>query len=389
MNPKYLELSRSQLTHAWNRSRFNHYSDKRKQQFHECLGLLYEELMKKNFSDPSYTKDELRFFRKVLEFFKDSLALLDNNTISSVPHELIECLNTAARQWVSDFDDYIIVMEEGPYAIIPQVEDFRLFYVTLKAKLGVEFKYILLRVRMPRQLARDYLTNVCLFHELGHFVDAKYKISERLIYDLFNIWVGGERVKIDPWFVPSVPPFIVSSTPGAPVTYIPAGYLLFFLMEYFADLFGAQYVGENYLNYLEYSCDDINADDPQHPSYGKRKLMYEDFCKGPDANVVLKIIFEKTLALTKHGLTKRYVELDNSNMLGLVPTTLKSTDEMLSIFKMGWNVYMMGAKEFEKANNLIHPLGLDQVYTIVNNLIEKSISNYLIITEWEAAKGKI
>ncbi len=389
MNPKYLELSRSQLMYAWNRSRFNHYSDKRKQQFHECLGLLYEELMKKNFSDPSYTKDELRFFRKVLEFFKESLALLDNNTISSVPHELIECLNTAAKQWVSDFDDYIIVMEEGPYAIIPQVEDFRLFYVLLKAKLGVEFKYILLQVRMPRQLARDYLTNVCLFHELGHFVDTKYRLSQKLVVDLFNKWRGGKRREIDPWFMPMLPPFVISSAAGSSIAYSLEAYTLYFLMEYFADLFGAQYVGENYLNYLEYSCDDINADDPQHPSYGKRKHMYEDFCKGPDTNIVLKIIFEKTLALTGHGLTKRYVDLDNKSMLGLMPTTLRSTDEMLSIFKMGWDVYMMGAKEFEKANNLVHPLGLDQVYTIVNNLIEKSISNYLITTDWESAKGKI
>ena len=280
-------------------------------------------------------------------------------------------------------------MEEGPYAIIPQVEDFRLFYVSLKAKLSVEFKYILLRVSMPRQLARDYLTNVCLFHELGHFVDTKYRLSKKLVVDLFNNWIGGKRGEIDFWFMPMLPPFVISSAAGASITYSLEGYTLYFLMEYFADLFGAQYVGENYLNYLEYSCDDINADDPQHPSYRKRKSMYEDYCKGPDANIVLKIIFEKTLALTKHGLTKRYVDLDNKSMLGLVPTTLRSTDEMLSIFKMGWDVYMMGAKEFEKANNLVHPLGSDQVYTIVNNLIEKSISNYLIITEWETAKGKI
>ncbi len=389
MNPKYLELSRSQLMIAWNRSRFNLYSDKRKQQFHECLGLLYNELMAKNFSDPSYTKDDLRFFRKVLEFFKNSLSLLDNNTISSVPHEMIECLNAAAKQWIPDFEDYIIVMEEGPYAIIPQVENFRMFYVSLKAKLGVDFQFILLRVSMPRQLSRDYLTNVCLFHELGHFVDTKYKISQMVIFDLFSNWQGGKRVEIEKWFIDRFPPFIVSALPGRSANFTVAAYTLHFLMEYFADIFGAQYVGTNYLNYLEYLCDDVNVDDPEHPSYTKRKMMYEDFCKGPNANIVLKLLFEKTYAVTKHGLTRRYVDLDNGNMQHLVPTDLKNSEEMLSIFKMGWDVYMDGTEVIEKANNLKHPLELDQLYSIVNNLMEKSISNYLITTEWTIAKTKI
>ena len=127
MNPQYLELSRSQLAVSWKRSRFNHYSDRRKQQFHDNLGQLYEILMAKDFYDLSLTKDDLHFYRNVLEFFKDSLALLNNNTISSVPHEFIECLNIAARQWLTDFDDYIIVMIDGQYAISPQVEDFRMF----------------------------------------------------------------------------------------------------------------------------------------------------------------------------------------------------------------------------------------------------------------------
>lgn len=387
MNPKFLELSRSQLSVAWKKSQFNHYSDKRKQTFHKCLEALYRALMEINFSTPGYTKDELRFFRKVLEFFKGSLALLDNNTISSVPHEIIECLNTAAKQWITDFDDYIIVMEDGPYAIKPQVEDVRMFYVSLKAKLGVDFKYILLSVSMPRQLTRDYLTNVCLFHELGHFVDTKLKISEGVIYDVFANWNSASKNDIEKWFVPLYPPFIKSTIPGTPPGYVPANYTLFFLMEYFADLFGAQYVDNNYLHYLEYLTNDPNADDLSHPSFNKRKNMYEDFCKSPDANLVLKLIFEKTLSLTGHGLTKRYLDLDNSDMLGLIPSVLNTPDEMLSVFKMGWDVYKTGASEIERRNNLTGQLEPDKLYDIVNNLIEKSISNYLTIRDWNKAKA--
>lgn len=339
-----------------------------------------------NFSAPGYTKDELRYFRKVLEFFKGSLALLDNNTISSVPHEIIECLNTAAKQWITDFDDYIIVMEDGAYAIKPQVEDVRVFYVSLKAKLGVEFKYILLSVSMPRQLTRDYLTNVCLFHELGHFVDTKLKISEGVIVDMFNSWIGPNRIDIEKWFVPPYPPFVLPAMPGMPTGYVPADYTNFFLMEYFADLFCAQYVDTNYLHYLEYISNDPNADDPTHPSFNKRKSMYEDFCKGPDSNIVLKLIFEKTLSLTGHGLTKRFKDLDSSDMLNLIPSELNTPEEMLSIFKLGWDVYKTGSSEIERRNNLAGQLEPDKLYDIVNNLIEKSISNYLTMRDWNKAK---
>lgn len=76
-------------------------------------------------------------------------------------------------------------------------------------------------------------------------------------------------------------------------------------------------------------------------------------------------------------------------MIGLIPTKLNNQEEMLSIFKMGWDVYMNGSKEIEISNKLQQPLAPDQVYTIVNNLIEKSISNYLITKEWELAKSKI
>ena len=389
MNPKFLELSRSQLSVSWKKSQYNHYSDKRKQSFQKCLETLFDTLMTINFSAPEFKKDDLRFFRKVLEFFKGSLALLDNNTISSVPHEIIECLNTAAKQWMPDFDEYIIVMEDGPYAIKPQVEDVRMFYVSLKAKLGVEFKYILLSVSMPRQLTRDYLTNVCLFHELGHFVDTKFKISEGVIVDVFYLWNGPQKNEIEKWFMSVCPPFLNAAKQGMPPIYISSDYTKFFLMEYFADLFGAQYVDANYLHYLEYLTNDLNADDMMHPSFNKRKAMYEDFCKKPDANCILKLLFEKTLSLTGYGLTKRYVNLDNSDMLGLIPSVLNTPDEMLSIFKMGWDVYKSGSSEIERRNNLTGQLEPDKLYDIVNNLIEKSISNYLTLRDWNKAKSLI
>ena len=332
----------------------------------------------------------MHFFRNVLEFFKSSLAALDNNTISSVPHEIIECLNIAARQWLSDFDDYIIVMTDGPYAIIPQVEDYRLFYILVKTKLGVEFKNILLTVQMPRQLSRDYLTNVCLFHELGHFVDTKLHISERTYTDsLLLKWMNKKKTsEINKWFSNGTDAYQIVATPIGPrVAGISQS--VFYLKEYFADLFGSQYVGDNIFNYIEYLDDEPQADGPVHPSDDKRRRMYIDFTKGVNTNPVVEALYETTLAQSKHGLVKKYIDLDTTEMCSFIPTTLSNEQQLLSIFNMGWGVYKSGSLPFEKANDLQQPLSPDKRYECINNLIEKSINNYLIVRDWKFAKSKI
>lgn len=389
MNPQYLNLSRSQLSVAWNRSRLNHYSDNRKQKFHDNLGQLYDNLMKKDFYDSTLTDDDLIFFRKVLEFFKESLALLDNNTISSVPHEYVECLNIAARQWLTDFDNYIIVMVDGQYAIEPQVEDTWSFYPLVKSKLGVEFKSVLLKVIMPRQLSRDYLTNVCLFHELGHFIDTKLKISESAYKDqLFDKWVNGKSSEIDAWFSAGKSAYLTKTDSG--VTKIIGDIQsVYYLKEYFADLFGSQYVGENILNYLDYINDNPSLDYPKHPSDYKRRQMYQDFSKNNiSSNPVLESLYESTLAQAKRGLSQQYVDIDKTDMLMLVPAELNNEQQLLSVFKMGWEVYLGGSKPIEDQNGINKQLPPDRIYECVNNLIEKSINNFLVVRDWNEAKPK-
>lgn len=386
MNPQLLELSRAQLSLSWKRSRFNHYSDLRKQRFHDNLNSLYDKLIKLDFSDPSLNDDTIQFYRKVLDFFIESLTLLDNNTISSVPHEIIECLNIAARQWLTDFDDYIIVMQDGPYAIVSQVEEKRVFYGLIKNKLGVDFKNILLKVCMPKQLSRDYLTNVCLFHELGHFVDEKLKITDDAYEkQMFNKWNGPKRNEVNNWFKCNKDPYVVLPTPVG--VQIEADLQSFFyLKEYFADLFCSQYVAENSLSYLEYITEKPDKDMAKHPSYDKRKRMCDDFIKGNNTNPVLESLCESTKLLSKDELSVKYCVVDKSDMLSFIPCEITDENQLLSIFKLGWDVFKGGSEPFEKKNNLSFPLKTDKIYECVNNLIEKTISNYLILRDWNSIK---
>lgn len=388
MNPKCLFLSRSQLSVAWNRSRFNHYSDNRKQKFHDNIGVVYDKLMEVDFETPTLSEDDQRFYKKVLEFSKDSLSLLDNNTISSVPHEFIECLNVAAKEWIADFDDYIIVMKDGPYAIMPHVDEIKTLYALVRTRFGVDFQNILLSVSMPRQLSRDYFTNVCLFHELGHFIDTKYKIFETVSTELMNEWLNGKKTEIEKWFLSTQPPFFTSTSILGGTMVYKSPYTVSFIKEYFADIFAAQYVGEKFLYYLEYISDTPKDDSYSHPSYEKRYQMYQDYTKGFGSNIVLDTILGKTKDITKQDISKRFVDMVPDDMYGFLPTNLKDEKEIYSIFNMGWDAYMAGSEPFEKANGLITKMPPDRLYEAVNNLIEKSINNFLVLRDWNNAKMK-
>ena len=84
---------------------------------------------------------------------------------------------------------------------------------------------------------------------------------------------------------------------------------------------------------------------------------------------------------------KKYVDIDHTDMHSFIPSELSDEQELLSIFKMGWDVYKGGSTPFEVQNSLSDPLPPDKIYECVNNLIEKSINNYLIIRDWYKAKN--
>ena len=49
---------------------------------------------------------------------------------------------------------------------------------------------------------------------------------------------------------------------------------------------------------------------------------------------------------------------------------------------MAWDIWYGDRSEFKKQNNLVEDLNPSQLYSILNNLVEKSISNYLIQKKW-------
>ena len=51
---------------------------------------------------------------------------------------------------------------------------------------GLKITHRLIQITLPKVLARDYLSCVVLYHELGHFVDLELYISKKLFLQKYH-----------------------------------------------------------------------------------------------------------------------------------------------------------------------------------------------------------
>lgn len=368
MLARLYDLNRGQLFSTWNKSRLNKYSDNRKQIFHEKLGKLFSDVIENfDFNLPM----DLVLCREVMDFFSKSINLLDNNTINVVPHEMIECLNVALKGWIDDYNKYIIVTTDGDYGIYLLGKSIDVTYENIKNLYGIDFTYKLVNVQLPKYLLRDYLTNVVLYHELGHFVDNHYKLTETIYSEILKIDIN-ELINL---YFPCL---------TRPLTPNEKGYVLCnHISEFFADLFASQYVGSNCCNFLDYLAHDRPKDSfsPTHPTLFYRKKMVDDFLNGV-SNSVLDIIKKTVQTVTGKELKVRFRDLSSDDFYNLVPTIITDEKDLHSLFKLGWEVYLAGGEHFKDANAMSYTPSQSEVYNIVNNLIEKSINNFLIVASW-------
>jgi hypothetical protein len=69
--------------------------------------------------------------------------------------------------------------------------------------------------------------------------------------------------------------------------------------------------------------------------------------------------------------------INKSDFLNLIPQKIKNNQELHYIFKLGWDFWNTSE------SNFLRKFKLRQKYHVINNLIEKSISNYTVKQKWE------
>jgi len=388
MQPKLLELQFSQLQSEWSKAKYNNYSDLRKKEYHTKLAIIISALEKENFQSFDDTEITQRFH--IISFLFKSLEFLNNSTTSTIPFEIVYVLSEALKDW-SSADEYIIVT-----SLINDLNGFSFdnslmfngfIYKDIELLYGVNFDKRLVQINLPLSLSRDYLANVVLYHELGHFIDRKYEITRVIYIEILDLVASGnlklhEQEEIFKYF-----PYLSDINPvnWLKDNYYPFNYFSNHIAEYFCDLFASQYIKDcsnQYLNYITLNQKNYSN---THPSTPNRIDFVEVFLKGTPSfliNQYKEIIFK----ITRVNVERKEKEVDSKNFESLIPVEIQESKELHGLFIYGWNVWLDDWDNIKSQSNIGFDLSQVKVYEILNNLIEKSIGNFIVRTEWELAK---
>ncbi|RKD92528.1 hypothetical protein [Mangrovibacterium diazotrophicum] len=343
MSPELLSLHVSQLNRAVGRSKTNKYADPRKQDYHASLIELFSKVSTTEFSKANDT--ERKELKSILDFCFLSIEFLDNSTLVNIPYEIVYCLEKALQDW-DNSNDYIIVTSLQnnllSYSFDPTLALDVTIYDLIRAKYSIEFRHKLIQINLPKYLAHDYLANVVLYHELGHFIDQRFRICNRIA-------------------------IILGLNPAQENHY----------EEFFADIFASQYIGKAsnfYLGYIAHGDGDCHT----HPATDKRITMVEEYLCGHD-NSILETFKIAVPAIVNKELFINDKKIDDGDFRCFIPSEPGSSLELHSIFEVGWGLWLNEIAEYDNRG-----ITRDQKYRIINNLLEKTISNFMITEKWKA-----
>lgn len=352
MDYRTLELNLAQLSRCLVKSKLNKYSDKRKEAYQKTLLELFEALKKEDYS--KLNSSQLIEKKSLIDFVFESIQYLDNSTLTIIPFEIVYCLESVLNDWVPN-KKFIVVTSLSndlwDYRINTNLAFYEPIYTLIEKEYQKVFDYRLIQITLPRYYVHDYLSNVVLYHELGHFIDLHSNVSGTIVHNM----VAQGLFKSD------------SETYDVVLNHY---------MEYFADIFAAQFIGETsnfFLNYIAYKALDSHS----HPATDKRIEKVTKFLNGNTSDEIIEALKKYTLIRTGQNLEIRFRKLPLDDFYNLIPFEIKDNCDLHSIFLAGWETWQ------ETPNELSTKFDNDTTYKIINNLIEKSISNYIVVNSWD------
>lgn len=351
MTVKAIELQLLQLEGIFSKSKANIYSDTKKEKYFEELYLLFDAI--KNVDLVKFDDNLLGGHFQILNYVFGALEFLDNSTLNLIPFETVSCLEKALDEWISD-DNFIIATSLSNrnldfYFMGENIEFFNLMNDTIEKLYSLKISKRLIKIVLPRVLSRDYLSIVVLYHELGHFIDVELNISQSIFYKKNGFKASYNDSEIQSH----------NHT-----------------MEYFADVFAAQYINNASNLFLDYISSNT-TDSATHPSTKKRIEFVDKFLH----NEKIDLVDEFNLVLIAQSkptiqIRHKIFDADNSDFNEFIPQQINSDDQLHAIFKLGWDFWN------NSETNTLNRVPKKQRYYIINNLVEKSISNYIVTANW-------
>ncbi|MGI4887296.1 MAG: hypothetical protein ACRYFR_20250 [Janthinobacterium lividum] len=380
MDTRLLDLNFAQLSKAWSKSKFNNYSDVKKHKHIEQLSELYDKLKNEDFA--TLKVDELVQRSHIIDFFFKNLEFLENSTFNLIPFEIVECLKYALNDWLDKPESYIIVTSLVNNLMSYSFDSLLaidIYYEIIKTTYKLEFEQRLIQINIPRFLVRDYLASVALYHELGHFIDTFYEITLRIALTMANKFNSGqispdERADLYHFF-----PLLASIQSVDKYTF---GTLKSHVAEYFCDIFASQYIGTSLSGYVLYITKNQSSPGPMHPASTQRLEMVNLFLASDKSSYTLRAIVEAIEDITSRKVGVKHAAFKESDLLHMLPADIDDSKQLHYLFSVGWKMWLEDSAKISSENNIKIAFSDDKVYEIINNLIEKSIGNFIVTSSW-------
>ena len=151
-------------------------------------------------------------------------------------------------------------------------------------------------------------------------------------------------------------------------------------MEYFADLFSAYYIGRSGIEFLNEIAGSNSVSDT-HPATKDRLAVVDAFLKG-EKNIVVDLFNDTLKAKSLKTLTPPTqfpnIEIEFNNVR---PYPIKTKSDLHLFINSGWNYLCKSWKNPVMNWKLLEK---NQAERAVNDLVEKSIRNFMIREKWSS-----
>ena len=310
------------------------------------------------------------------------IKFLSGSTPRSIPYEIAYALEQALMGWENENSIYsresIITTGISPtigngFSFLHLPEDF---YILLKTVSNVDIGYRLVQICLPEIYRHKPLYCTPLYHELGHYVAVRFEIVAAWLRE-------DSALSLD---LP-IPQKLVDNS-GKDIIEFHRKYR----EEIFADIFAAAYAGSSSIDQLASLTGFWEPASETHPSAKDRIKIVHDFLTETH-NPIVDSLFKALEAYAEHGWTKfpkldkKYSTIDLGGTFGnFRPYRIKNKAEMYGIFPAAWNFLDDMLKN--KTGNWKQFDQEQKTEQIVNNLVEKTIRNYMIENKWNENTSK-
>lgn len=321
MNINLLELHREQLCLAYYRISTIKLSDNRLNEVRNAIGAICSCMIKVDFEieDPS----ELYAYRNAISLLQEWIGLIANQEHGTKPHTVINCLYFAAAEWIPDSWQFIFVATDGAFAIYADHPSTELVLEWIYEKFNVLIQYKLVHIQIPFHLDNDYIFNVCLYHELGHFIDNQLRVTDGIAEDIAIDWMKRNTsyaIAEDALWDNDIQMMQRQ------------------INELFADVFAAQYVGKSIIDYLAFFCEErMNEYDRSHASAMMRIAMMQDLINNSNTNEILNALNDALKTICNKTLLRRYGQ--SAPILTKNNYIFEPIENLHLAFESAWSTY--------------------------------------------------